>query len=230
MAGQIVLVVAAHPDDEALGCGGAMARHAAEGDKVHILFLAEGVTARYPSADLQAAAGEIEARETMGRNAAQAVGAEPPRFVRNPDNRLDTVALIDLAKEVEREIAALEPALIYTHHGGDLNLDHRRVHDAVVTACRPVEGHPVRAIYSFEVLSSTDWTHSDAFARFRPQHFVDIGAYLDRKLAAIDCYAGEMRAFPHPRSREAIIALAQHRGAASGCRAAEAFAVLRQVV
>jgi N-acetylglucosamine malate deacetylase 1 len=229
-SGKVVLVIAAHPDDEALGCGGTIARHAAEGDRVHILFLAEGVTARHPKADLKAAAGAIGAREEMARQAAKQMGAVVSRFVRNPDNRLDTVPLIELSKEVEKEIAALAPAVIYTHHGGDLNLDHRRVHDAVVTACRPVAGHPVKSIFSFEVLSSTEWTHSSAFAPFRPQHFVDISGYIDRKMAAIEAYKGEMRQFPHPRSREAIMALAQYRGAASGCLAAEAFAVLRQVV
>ena len=227
---RVVLVVAAHADDEALGCGGTIARHAAEGDRVHLLFLAEGVTARHPKADLKVAATEIEAREEMARRAARQMGAQEPRFVRNPDNRLDGVALIDLAKEVEKEIAACAASVIYTHHGGDLNIDHRRVHDAVVTACRPIAGHPVKSIYSFEVLSSTEWTHSATFPPFRPQHFIDISGHIDSKLAAIDCYQGEMRPFPHPRSREAVVALAHYRGAASGCMAAEAFAVLRQVV
>ena len=226
----IVLVVAAHPDDEVLGCGGTLARRSAEGDSVYILFLAEGVTARYPSADLGAAADEIEAREAAARQAAKQMGAEEPRFVRNPDNRLDTVPLIELSKEIEKEIASLTPSVIYTHHGGDLNLDHRRVHDAVVTACRPVAGHPVKSIYSFEVLSSTEWTHTGALPHFRPQYFVDISDYMDRKLAAIEAYDVEMRSFPHPRSPEAVKALAQFRGAASGCPAAEGFVLLRQIV
>jgi LmbE family N-acetylglucosaminyl deacetylase len=226
---QIILVVAAHPDDEILGCGGAMARHATEGDEVHILFLAEGVTARYPHADLEAAAAEIEAREEMARQAAKQLGAQEPCFIRNPDNRLDMVPLIDLAKLVERKIVSVTPSTIYTHHGGDLNIDHRRVHEAVVTACRPMATHPVKSIYGFEVLSSTDWALSNAFEPFRPRLFIDIADYLERKLGALDCYEGELRPFPHPRSREAAMALAKCRGATAGCLAAEGFEVLRQI-
>jgi LmbE family N-acetylglucosaminyl deacetylase len=229
MSGTHVLIVAAHPDDEALGCGGAIARHVAENERVNILFLAEGGTARYPSADLNAAISDIEAREEAARKAAKVLGAQLPVFIRNPDNRLDTVPLIDLAKSIEKTVSELKPAIIYTHHGGDLNVDHRRVHEAVLTACRPMDGHPVKAIYAFEVCSSTEWALSNAFAPFRPNHFVDIAPHLDRKLAALECHAMEMRPFPHPRSYDAVKALAQFRGAMCGCLAAEAFEVVRQV-
>lgn len=224
-----ILFVVAHPDDEALGCGGAIARHVAEKDRVHILFLVEGGTARYPSAELNVAMSDVEVREEGGRNAAKLLGAEPPLFVRNPDNRLDTVPLIELAKIVELNISELEPSIIYTHHGGDLNIDHRRVHEAVVTACRPVNGHPVKSIYAFEVPSSTEWALSSTYQPFRPNHFVDITQYLDHKIRALECHHAEMRPFPHPRSYDAIRALAQLRGATCGCLAAEAFEVIRQV-
>jgi LmbE family N-acetylglucosaminyl deacetylase len=229
MSGARILVVAAHPDDEVLGCGGVIARHTADGDRVHILFMAEGGTARQPSVNWDDALGEIEHREEGARNAAEILGAEPPIFVRNPDNRLDSVALIDLAKTVEKTVSDLDPSIVYTHHGGDLNIDHRRVHDAVLTACRPVEGHPVKSIYAFEVCSSTEWALSGAYEAFRPNHFVDISEHLERKIAALEQHGTEMRPFPHPRSYDALRALARLRGATCGCPAAEAFQVLRQV-
>ncbi len=225
-----ILVVAAHPDDESLGCGGTIARYAAEGAVVHILFLAEGVTARNPSADQSTARVEIEAREAAARAAASVLGAAEPVFIRNPDNRLDTVPLIELAKAVEAEVAACSPSTVLTHHGGDLNIDHRRVHEAVLTACRPLPGYPIRAIYGFEVASSTEWAMSEALAPFRPQRFVDIENTLDQKLKALKCYSAELRPFPHPRSERAIRSLAHTRGSATGVGAAEGFTVLRELV
>ena len=228
MSGAQVLVVAAHPDDDVLGCGGVVARHATDNDCVHILFMAEGGTARQPSVSLEQAAGDIASREDCARRSAEILGASPPLFVRNPDNRLDTVPLIDLAKNIEKVIADLRPSIVYTHHGGDLNIDHRRVHEAVLTACRPMAACPVDSIYAFEVSSSTEWALSSAYDAFRPNHFVDITDYLDKKIAALQCHHAEMRPFPHPRSYDAVIALARIRGATCGHQAAEAFQVVRQ--
>ena len=120
-----VLVVAAHPDDEALGCGGAMARHAAEGDQVHVLFLADGVGARDGA---QGASAAVERRAATARNAAEVLGAQPPRFLGLPDNRLDEVALLDVVQAVEAVIAEIEPEIVYTHNGGDPIVDHYIAH------------------------------------------------------------------------------------------------------
>ena len=144
-----VLVVAAHPDDEALGCGATMARHAARGDTVCGLFMADGVGARGSTIGL-------EARRAAAEAAARVLGAEPPRVLGFPDNRLDTVALLDIVQAVEGVLAEVQPDVIYTHHGGDLNIDHVIAHRAVMTAARPVPGQPVRAVYGFEVPSSTE--------------------------------------------------------------------------
>ena len=223
-----ILVVVAHADDEALGCGGTMARHAAAGDAVHVAILADGVTARAakytPGLNLE----EIESREAAARKACQILGAQEPHFFRLPDNRCDAVPLIEIAKIIEGIIVRVRPDTVLTHHAGDLNIDHRRVHEAVLTAARPLAGQTVRRIHCFEVLSSTEWS-SPISEPFRPQRFVDISKTLDLKLAAVAAYDAEMRPFPHPRSAEAITSLARLRGATAGLQAAEAFTVVRDI-
>lgn len=229
MSGYTVLVVAAHPDDEVLGCGGTIARHAADGDEVHVLLVAEGATSRDPERDPQARGQEIEALQDAAARAAQILGAEAPRFAGLPDNRLDGVDLLEVVKMVEGAVAELRPAVVYTHHGGDLNVDHRIVHRAAVTACRPLPGSCVRAVYAFETVSSTEWASSAGDA-FHAARFVDITRHLEVKKRALACYASEMRAFPHARSIEAVEALARLRGASAGVEAAEAFSVVREVL
>ncbi|MBV9862952.1 MAG: PIG-L family deacetylase [Alphaproteobacteria bacterium] len=218
-----VLVVAAHPDDEVLGCGGTLARHADQGDRVTAMFLADGATAR------PGGGAEIAARREAAGVAARRLGTEPPIFFSFPDNALDTVALLDLVRAVEGVIAGTTPRIVYTHHAGDLNIDHRRVHQAVLTACRPQAGHPVERIYAFEVPSATEWASAELGPVFVPTRFVDIARWRDRKAAALEAYRGELRDPPHPRSAQAIDSLQLWRGATVGMPAAEAFAVLRQL-
>ncbi|MEO5335313.1 MAG: PIG-L family deacetylase [Magnetospirillum sp. WYHS-4] len=221
-----VLIVAAHPDDEILGVGGTIARHADAGDDVHILILAEGVTSRPGKADAGVALAHLRA---TAREAAAILGARPPILAGLPDNRLDRLDLLDLVQEVERHVEVLAPETVYTHHGSDLNLDHRLVHQAAATACRPLPGSPVRRLYAFETLSSTEWSTPATGPAFRPTRYLGIEETLDRKLAAIDRYAAEMRPFPHARSREAVAALARLRGVQAGLSAAEAFEVIREI-
>jgi LmbE family N-acetylglucosaminyl deacetylase len=229
-SGGHVLIVAAHPDDEILGCGGLAARHAAAGDRVNTLILAEGVTARQPRRGGVGDSAEIEALRDAARAAAKILGTEPPQFAGLPDNRMDSLALLDIVKHVEETVERLAPRFVYTHHGGDLNVDHRLTHQAVITACRPLPGAPVRGIYTFEVASSTEWGSTGIDAGFRPRRYADIGDFLDLKLQALDCYVAEMHTFPHARSREAIEARAQVRGAEAGVAAAEAFEVIREII
>ncbi len=229
-SGRCVLIVAAHPDDEILGCGGIAARHAAAGDRVAALILAEGATARRPRRDGASDSTEIEALRDAARAAAKILGTEPPQFAGLPDNRMDSLALLDIVKRVEETVERLAPGLVYTHHGGDLNVDHRLTHQAVVTACRPLPDAPVRAIYTFETASSTEWGTAGTDAGFRPTRFVDIGDFLDSKLRALDCYEAEIRPFPHARSREAVEVRARVRGAEAGLAAAEAFEIVREIV
>ena len=224
-----VLVVAAHPDDELLGCAGTLARHAAAGDRVHILILAEGATARDPSRDAGGRQEELRALELAACKAAGFLGAEPPRFAGFPDNRMDSRPVLDVTKAVEAVVEEVKPSVVYTHHGGDLNRDHRILHEAVVTACRPLPGRSIRRLLAFETLSSTEWASEAVGPAFRPRHFVDISATLAVKLRALACYAGEMRPFPHPRSAEAVTALAALRGSQAGLIAAEAFDVIFEI-
>lgn len=224
-----VLVVVAHPDDEILGCGGTLARHAADGDRVDVLILAEGATARDAVRDAVGHAGEIEALRAAAVTAAATLSIRPPRFAGLPDNRLDGLDLLDIVKEVEGAVADVSPEIVYTHHAGDLNVDHRIACEAVMTACRPLPGASVRSIYAFETVSSTEWAVPSASMGFLPVYFVEIGAYLDVKCAALECYRAEMRPYPHARSIRAVKALAQWRGASAGVMAAEAFEVLREI-
>ncbi len=223
-----ILVVAAHPDDECLGPGGTIARHADDEDAVNVLILAEGATARDGKRDPAARSDELSDLRAAAAAAAEILGSEIPRFAGLPDNRLDGVDLLDVIKQVEAAVADVRPRIVYTHHAGDLNVDHKITHQAVITACRPLPGSPVKAIYAFETPSSTEW----AFAQnvFRPTRFVDISTQLSRKCSALACYRSEMRDFPHARSLEAVQALACLRGAAVGLEAAEAFEVIREIL
>ncbi len=221
-----VLVVAAHPDDEVLGCGGSLARHVRLGNRVHVLILAEGATARDDLRDVDARQTDLLGlREAAGR-AAGVLGIAAPRFGGFPDNRMDSVAILDVTKRVESVVEEIAPSVVYTHHGGDLNRDHRIVHEAVLTACRPLPGRSVRQLFAFETLSSSEWASESIGPGFRPRRFVDISVDLDAKLRALECYEQEMRQFPHPRSHEAVQALARLRGSQVGLMAAEAFDVI----
>lgn len=220
---ETVLAIVAHPDDEALGAGGTLARHAAKGDAVHILFLADGVGAR---GNDKAAA---ERRVKAARLAASALGAREPEFLGLPDNRLDRLDLLDIVQPIENIIRKIAPETIYTHHAGDLNIDHGLCHRAVLTACRPLPGSTVLRIYAMEVVSSTEWSPAHSGHAFIPTHFVDISTALQAKRRALEAYGEEMRPFPQARSYEAVDALAIWRGASAGLRAAEAFMVVREI-
>jgi len=143
---------------------------------------------------------------------------------------MDSGDLLDVVKVVEESVMRLRPSLVLTHHSRDLNVDHRVVHQAVLTACRPLPDQPVRELLFFEVASSTEWGSPRGPDAFAPNCFYDIDRYLERKAAALREYASEMREFPHARSIEAIEHLARWRGASVGRRAAEAFEVGRSLV
>ncbi|MDP1878029.1 MAG: PIG-L family deacetylase [Actinomycetota bacterium] len=221
-----VLVVAAHPDDETLGCGGAIARHTDAGDTVIVMFLADGVTSRDPDADH---AAELARRRQAAEAAARILGVADLAFGDLPDNRMDTVPLLEIAQAVELAVASYAPTTVYTHHRHDLNVDHRRTHEAVMTACRPQPGSTVATILAFETPSSTEWRTADPTSAFAPTWYVDIGATLDRKILALEAYAEEMRPWPHPRSTQAVRHLAHWRGSTVGREAAEAFVLTRHV-
>lgn len=221
-----VLVVAAHPDDEVLGCGGTIARLADDGHDVHIAILGEGITSRYRNRT-DADPEEIQALHSSSHKAATVLGARDVTFFNLPDNRFDTIPLLEVAKLLEDLIARVKPEVVYTHHGGDLNMDHVVVARATLIATRPTAGHPVREVYAYEVPSSTEWTFQQLGPVFRPSVFVDIQKTLDRKIEAMNHYRSEVRPFPHPRSAEALQAIARRWGSVVGLEAAEAFEPIR---
>jgi LmbE family N-acetylglucosaminyl deacetylase len=223
-----VLVIAAHPDDEVLGCGGTAARLVEEGHELHFAILGEGITSRHSRRE-DADAERLSLLHRHAHAAGKKVGARSLALHQLPDNRLDTVPLLDVVKVVEDLVEKLKPEVIYTHHGGDLNVDHGVIHRAVLTATRPVAGQPVREIYAFEVPSSTEWAFQRLEPVFRPNVFVDISRTLEVKIAAMACYETETREFPHPRSPEALRAIAARWGSVAGCAAAEAFELIRSI-
>jgi LmbE family N-acetylglucosaminyl deacetylase len=218
-----VLVVAAHADDEALGCGGTIARHVMEGDRVHLVVMADGVHSR-----LDVNPVDLERRLMAAGRAQKILGIEEVHYLGFPDNRMDSLALLDIVQALEPVLQKLAPQVVYTHHHGDLNIDHRITQQAVMTACRPQPGHAVKEIYGFEVMSSTEWA-SPQSEPFLPSFFVDITAQLETKQLALAAYAEELRPVPHSRSMEHLEALARHRGYCMGLDAAEAFVVYRLI-
>ena len=225
-----VLVVAAHPDDEVLGCGGTIARHVDFGDQVKVLIVAEGSTSRQLERDRAQVRDELSALAKAAQTAGSILGAEAVELLDLPDNRLDSVDRLDIIKRIEECVERHQPECVYVHHVGDVNVDHRRLHEAVVTACRPTPGHVVKRLLSFEVASSTEWQPSGSAPAFHPNWFMDISDQWERKRDALVAYSSEMRDWPHARSLEAVEHLARWRGAQVGVEAAEAFCLLRQLV
>lgn len=226
--GTRVLVVAAHPDDEVLGAGGTMARHVREGDEVAVMILGEGVTSRFHRRE-EAPVAEIERLKVEARRANERLGVRELAFGGLPDNRFDSLDLLEVVGVVEKFIREREPGIIYTHHPGDLNIDHQLTSRAVLTAARPVPGGSIREICAFEVPSSTEWAFSRLGAPFTPNLFVDITQTLEHKLAALQCYSGEIRPAPHPRSPEVLRAIAVRWGSVVGRPAAEPFEIIRSL-
>ena len=222
-----VLVVAAHPDDEILGCGGTMAAHIAAGDDVTVMIVAEGITSRGPVRETAVASADLKALQDAARLANEIIGVRKVMFFGFPDNRLDSIDLLDLVKPIEQNLRELQPHVVYTHFRSDLNVDHQRVGDAVVTACRPLPGSVVCELLHFEVPSSTEWQTGSSHSGFHPNWYVDISETLSAKCDALRVYQTEMRDWPHPRSIQGVEHLARWRGSSAGFEAAEAYSVGR---
>ena len=223
-----VLVIAAHPDDEVLGCGGTIARLSREGHAVHVAILGEGITSRFSQRG-DADPALVRALHSKSQQAADLMGAAGLSLFSLPDNRFDTVPMLDVVKIIESLVERLAPEAIYTQHGGDLNVDHVVTYRATLTATRPMQDGPVKAVYAYEVASSTEWAFQQFSPPFQPNVFVDIGETLGAKLQAMACYESEARTFPHPRSPDALTAVARRWGSVVGVPAAEAFQLVREV-
>jgi LmbE family N-acetylglucosaminyl deacetylase len=224
-----VLCIAAHPDDETLGCGGTLARLAAEGHNIFIAILGEGLTSRVAARE-DADRMALEELHQDARKASGLLGAKDLFLSRLPDNRFDTVPLLDVVKIIEGLVEKVHPQVIYTQHGGDLNIDHVITFRATLTAARALAGTSVREVLAYEVPSSTETAFQQFTPVFLPDTFVDITTSLEKKIAAMQAYRSERRTMPHPRSPEMLRAWAAYRGAAAGANAAEAFVTVRRVV
>jgi LmbE family N-acetylglucosaminyl deacetylase len=224
-----VLVVAAHPDDEILGVGGTVAKHVAAGDKVYGLILGEGQTSRGEKReDIDKAVIDDLHKNTI--ESGKKVGYTDIFFENFPDNRFDRMDLLDIVKGVEKYVKEIQPEIIYTHYSGDLNIDHQYTARAVLTATRPIGDYPVKEIYAFETLSSSEWNFDySTQSAFSPNVYVDITNYCKQKKEAMECYVSELCEFPHPRSLKGIEVLAQKRGMEVGLEYAESFMLIRKI-
>ncbi|MBW1740225.1 MAG: PIG-L family deacetylase [Deltaproteobacteria bacterium] len=218
-----VLVIAPHMDDEVLGCGGAIARHVDEGDKVDVCVVCNRAYCRIYDPDA------IATEEASTGKAKEILGYSGLHFLNLPDERLYG-HLQELLEALERIVAEVKPEVVYTCHAGDLHQDHRTVAHAANIALRAVAAPFVRRVLAYEVPSGTEQAFPGASETFRPNVFTDIEAQLDRKLAAVEVYERESRPFPHPRSQEMLRAKARVRGAQCGRAAAEAFVLLRETL
>jgi LmbE family N-acetylglucosaminyl deacetylase len=222
------LVIAAHPDDEVLGCGGTVAQLCREGTEVHVLIVASGLTSRIDF-DGSRDADLIKLHHERAQRAGSILGVRSVSVLGMPDQRLDTLPLLEITQALEREIERIHPDTIFTQHGGDLNLDHALLYRATLTATRPVLGSVVRRVYAYEVASSTEWAFQRFEPRFSPNVFFGIADTLEVKVAAMQIYESEARLFPHPRSPEALRAAAVRWGSVVGVDAAEAFELVREI-
>lgn len=217
-----VLVVAAHPDDEVLGCGGTIARHIAEGDTVSVVVVTRGTPQVFAQTQVEQVRHELAAAHRV-------LGISTLHFLDFPAPKLDSIPNYEIAERLQALFRQQAPDIVYLPHRGDLHADHRAVYYATLVAARPNGRSSIKRLLSYETLSETEWAPPVAEDAFLPTVFVDISARLDCKLEAMKCYASQLKPPPHPRSLQAITALAKLRGAACGCEAAEAFSLVREI-
>mgnify|MGYP003429478060 CR=1 FL=1 len=224
----VILVVAAHPDDEILGVGATIAKRVAQGDIAYALILGEGQTSRWEDR-AQVDSTIIDDLHKNTLQATEKIGYSDVYFEDLPDNRFDSVDLLEVIKKVEKHVQRIKPDVIYTHHAGDLNVDHRITFDAVLTATRPIGAYSVKEIYAFETVSSTEWHFGKKESGFYPNYYSNIEEYLEIKCEAMKEYETELCEFPHPRSLEMLKVTAKKWGSTVGKKAVEAFEIIRMV-
>lgn len=217
-----ILVLAPHPDDEVMGCGGAIARHAQNGDAVYLLIVTKAYTPEWSEEFIKNRPKEVAAANKI-------LGIKKTFFLDFPTVKLDTIPQKTLNAAIEKVIKEVAPDIMYIPHKGDLNRDHRLVFEAALVANRPFHNpNPVGKIMSYEVLSETDW--GQALDVFVPGVYVDISDVFDKKKEAMRVYSSELKEYPHPRSIEIIEALAKKRGSECGFKMAEGFTVVREII
>jgi len=222
-----ILIVAAHPDDEVLGCFGTVARLIKEGHEAYTLILGEGKTSRDEERIVEERQEDIAVLNDEIQKANDAIGIKKVFVESFPDNRFDSVDLLDIIKVISKVKEEVQPDIIFTHYANDLNIDHRVTYNAVITATRPMEDECVKEIYSFEILSSTEWNYPLSFS---PDTYYDIEDTLPLKIAAMNAYTSELCEYPHPRSLEGIELNAKYQGMRVGKTYVEAFKTIRRTL
>ncbi len=223
-----VLVVAAHPDDEILGCGGTLALARSLNLSISVMFLGEGISARFPIGeyDNNEFHNQASIRKTSAINALKFLDIFDVDFGNRLCTQFDTLPMLSIVKDIESKISSFNPTHILTHNLSEVNIDHRITYQAVEVACRPTRQSVPSNILSFEIPCSGSWTFSTTF---KPNIFVDVEKFWDKKIEAWNYYAGECHPFPFPRSVEGLKALAQYRGMMSNLKLAEAFHLERAI-
>lgn len=221
-----ILIVAAHPDDEVLGCFGTVAKLIKQGYEAYTLILGEGKTSRDENRNVEEKKDEIELLNKEIEKANKTIGIKKVYVESFPDNRFDSVELLDIIKVISKVKDEIKPDIIFTHYENDLNIDHQITYKAVITATRPMEGETVKDIYSFEILSSTEWNYPLSFS---PDTYFDITDTLDLKLEAMKKYKSELCEYPHPRSLKGIELNGQYQGMRVGKKCVEAFKTIRSI-
>ena len=219
------LIVAAHPDDEVLGCFGTAAKMIKNGWEAYTLILSNGKKARG-----NVEQSEIDRLKEEAREANRLIGIKEVFFADFPDNAFDSVPLLQIVKKTEEIKNEIRPEIIFTHHVGDMNVDHQITHKAVLTATRPMADEPVKTVYSMEVPSSTEWNAFSKETVFVPNVFVDIAETVDLKVRAMACYRSGLREYPHPRSLRHLEELAKSNGVKVGLNYSENFMLVRRII
>ena len=218
-----VLVIAPHPDDETLGCGGTLLRHRAEGDEIHWLVVTQLDAERHSPE-------RVHRRELEIQSVAVAYGFSTITLLGFETTRLDRVGMDEIVSRIGEVVATVKPEVIYLPFPGDAHTDHRVVYQAATAAAKWFRYPSVRRVLACEILSETDFGLAPDCLPFKPNSYVDIGPWLEGKLEVMRRYAGETAAHPFPRSEAGIRALALLRGAQCGVEAAEAFMILKEIV
>jgi LmbE family N-acetylglucosaminyl deacetylase len=218
-----ILVLATHPDDEVLGCGGAIARHTARGDRVEVVIVTRGAPELYTAEQVSALRQELHAAHSI-------LGVAVAHFLDFPAPKLDQVPQHELADSIAARIREYRPETVYFPHRGDLHSDHRAVFQAALVAARPIGEQSVRRLLSYETLSETEWSAPIGEEAFLPNVFIDIAEYLEKKKQAMAAYRSQLKEFPHPRSLQSMESLARVRGGTAGFTAAEAFQMIRELI
>lgn len=222
-----VLVSIAHPDDEVLGCGGTIAKHVSKGDEVFCICMTDGVGARI----LKKKSKDVSERKKAALAASKKLGfIWLDDYCANfPDNGLDSIKLLEIIRVIERAKLKVNPHIVYTHDSNDLNIDHKLVSDATMTAFRPHEGEICESIFAIEIPSASDYGSYKNSSNFNPNYYVDISQTWTKKFNALKCYGKEMKKYPNSRSFKGLKILAEYRGTQVGIKKAEAFKILRQI-